>query len=44
LTQLVDRVGKPLDAGADYTVRERYTFDVNYRWFMVDYKDDPEFD
>ena len=33
-----------LDAGADYTVRERYTFDVNYRWFLVDYKDDPEFD
>jgi len=25
-------------------VRERYTFHVNYRWFMVDYKDDPEFD
>jgi hypothetical protein len=25
-------------------MRERYTFDVNYRWFTVDYKDDLEFD
>jgi hypothetical protein len=44
LTQRVERWENTLDAGADYTVRERYTFDVNYRWFMVDYRDDPEFD
>ena len=25
-------------------MRERYTLDVNFRWFMVDYKDDPQFD
>ena len=42
-TQRVDRWENTLDAGADYTVRERYTFDVNYQWFMVDYKDDPQF-
>ena len=28
----------------DYTVRERITLDVNFRWFMVDYKDDPQYD
>jgi hypothetical protein len=44
LTERVERWENTLDAGADYTVRERYTFDVNYRWFMVDYRDDPEFD
>ncbi len=44
LTQLVDRWENTLDAGVDYTVRERYTLDVNFRWFMVDYKDDPQFD
>jgi polysaccharide biosynthesis protein VpsM len=44
LTERVERWENTLDVGADYTVRERYTFDVNYRWCMVDYKDDPEFD
>jgi hypothetical protein len=44
LTERVERWENTLDVGADYTVRERYTFDVNYRWFMVDYKDDPDFD
>jgi hypothetical protein len=44
LTERVERWENTLDVGADYTVRERFTFDVNYRWFMVDYKDDPEFD
>jgi hypothetical protein len=43
LTQRVDRLENTLDVGADYTVRERYTFDVNYRWFLVDYQD-PDFD
>jgi polysaccharide biosynthesis protein VpsM len=44
LTERVERWENTLDVGADYTVRERYTFDINYRWFMVDYKDDPDFD
>jgi hypothetical protein len=44
LTQRIDRHENTLDVGADYTVRERYTIDFNYRWFMVDYRDDPEFD
>lgn len=44
LTQRVERWENTLDAGADYTLRERFTFDVNYRWFTVDYRDDPEFD
>ena len=39
----MERWENTLDAGVDYTVRERYTFDVNFRWFMVDYKDDPSF-
>jgi hypothetical protein len=43
-TERVERWENTLDAGADYTVRERYTFDINYRWFSVDYQDDPEFD
>jgi polysaccharide biosynthesis protein VpsM len=43
LTERVERWENTLDVGADYTVRERYTFDINYRWFMVDYKDDPDF-
>jgi len=43
LTQLVNRWENTLDAGVDYTVRERYTLDVNFRWFMVDYKDDPQY-
>ena len=36
LTERVERWENTLDVGADYTVRERYTFDINYRWFMVD--------
>ena len=44
LTQRVERWENTLDTGVDYTVRERYTLDVGYRWFMVDYQDDPEFD
>ena len=39
LTERVERLENTLDAGMDYTVRERYTLDVNYRWFMVDYQD-----
>ena len=41
LTQRVERHENTLDVGMDYTVRERYTLDVGYRWFMVDYQDDP---
>ena len=41
VTQREERWENTLDAGVDYTLRERYTFDVNFRWFMVDYKDDP---
>lgn len=44
LTQRVERWENALDVGADYTVRERYTIDVNYQWFLVDYRDDPSFD
>ncbi len=44
LTQRAERWENTLDAGMDYTVRERYTLDVSYRWFMVDYKDDPDLD
>jgi hypothetical protein len=40
LTARVDRTENTLDVGADYTARERFTFDVNYRWFLVDYDDD----
>ena len=43
LTVREERWENTLDVGAAYTLRERFTFDVNYRWFMVDYKDDPEF-
>jgi hypothetical protein len=39
LTERVERHENVLDAGADYTLRERYTFDANFRWFMVDYLD-----
>jgi hypothetical protein len=39
LTQRVDRTENTLDVGGDWTVRERYTFDVGYRWFLVDYED-----
>ena len=44
LTERVERWENTLDAGGEYTLRERFTFDANFRWFMVDYKDDPEFD
>lgn len=44
VTQREERWENTLDAGVDYSVRERYTFDVNFRWFMVDYKEDPSFD
>ncbi len=44
LTQRVDRWENTLDAGGDYTLSERFSFDANYRWFTVDYRDDPEFD
>lgn len=44
LTQRVERYENTLDVGGDYTLRERYTIDVGYRWFLVDYRDDPEFD
>jgi Putative beta-barrel porin 2 len=43
LTERVDRTENTLSAGADYTVRERYTIDVGYKWFVVDY-DDADFD
>jgi hypothetical protein len=43
LTVRTERWENTLDVGADYTMRERYTFDINYEWFSVDYKDDPEF-
>ena len=42
-TILTKRTENTLDAGALYTLRERYSFDVNFRWFLVDY-DDPQFD
>ena len=44
LTERVDRYENTLDAGGEYTLRERFGFDANFRWFMVDYQDDPEFD
>jgi hypothetical protein len=44
LTERVERWENTLDAGGEYTLRERFTLDANFRWFMVDYKDDPEFD
>jgi hypothetical protein len=44
LTERVERYENTLDVGADYTLRERFTLDVGYRWFLVDYQDDPEFD
>lgn len=44
LTQRVERWENTLDAGGEYTLRERFTFDANFRWFMVDYKDDPQFE
>jgi hypothetical protein len=40
LTQLIDRTENTLDAGALYTLRERYSFDANFRWFLVNYEDD----
>jgi hypothetical protein len=44
LTERVERWENTLDVGADYTVRERYTLDVGYRWFLVDYRAGQEFD
>jgi polysaccharide biosynthesis protein VpsM len=44
LTERVERYENTLDVGADYTLRERFTLDVGYRWFLVDYQDEPEFD
>lgn len=44
LTERVERYENTLDVGADYTLRERFTLDVGYQWFLVDYQDDPEFD
>jgi hypothetical protein len=44
LTQRVDRWENTLDVGGDYTLRERFTLDIGYRWFLVDYQDDPSFD
>ncbi len=43
LTERVERYENTLDVGGDYTVRERYTIDLGYRWFLVDYRD-PDFD
>jgi hypothetical protein len=40
LTQRIDRTENTLTAGGDYTVRERYTIDLSYKWFLVDYEDD----
>ena len=39
LTQRIDRTENTLLAGGDYTVRERYTLDLSYKWFLVDYED-----
>jgi hypothetical protein len=39
LTGLVDRTENTLEVGASYTLRERYTLDLNYKWFLVDYED-----
>ena len=45
MTQREERWENTLDAGVDYSVCERYTLDVNFRWFMVDGdKEDPSFD
>jgi hypothetical protein len=43
-TERVERWENTLDFGGEYTVRERFAFDANFRWFMADYRDDPEFD
>lgn len=43
LTELVERWENTLDAGGDYTLSERFTVDVNFRWFMVDYQAEPRF-
>lgn len=42
-TVRAERLENTLDVGGDYTLRERYTFDLGYRWFLVDYQD-AEFD
>lgn len=43
VTERVERWENTLDAGGEYTLRERFAFDANFRWFMVDYRDDPDF-
>jgi hypothetical protein len=43
-TERVERWENTLDAGADYTLRERFTLDANYRWFTVNYQDAPRFE
>jgi hypothetical protein len=43
LTQRIERTENTLMAGGDYTVRERYTIDLSYKWFLVDY-DESQFD
>ena len=40
LTQRIDRTENTLTAGGDYTLRERYTIDLSYKWFVVDYEDE----
>jgi len=44
LTSRVDRDENVLTAGADYTVRERIGLAVDYRFFLVNYQDEPIFD
>jgi len=44
VTERVERWENTLDAGGEYTLRERFAFDANFRWFMVDYRDDPDFE
>ena len=39
LTQRIERTENTLQAGGDYTVRERYTIDLGYQWFLADYED-----
>jgi hypothetical protein len=44
LTQRVERWENTLDVGGEYRLSERFALDASYRWFTVDYQDDPEFD
>jgi hypothetical protein len=39
LTTRVERTENTLEVGGDYTLRERFTLDVGYKWFLVDYDD-----